>query len=137
MAGSSSRERADAARNRAAILRATERLLAERGAEHASLDTVAAAAGVGKGTVFRRFGSRTGLLNALLHERMAALRTGIESGPLFRQRSSPVVMAFRVQPNPAVRGQHGGVAGQRGAVEAAGAANGQHRQPPACDGRTR
>ena len=41
------RERADAARNRAAILRATEELLAERGAEHVSLDAVAAAAGVG------------------------------------------------------------------------------------------
>ena len=81
MAGSPSRERADAARNRAAILRAVERLLAERGAEHVSLDTVAAVAGVGKGTVFRRFGSRTGLLTALLHERMAALRTGIVSGP--------------------------------------------------------
>lgn len=81
MADSPSRERADAARNRAAILRATERLLGEHGAEHVSLDTVAAAAGVGKGTVFRRFGSRTGLLTALLDERMAALRARFESGP--------------------------------------------------------
>ena len=31
--------------------------------------------------MFRRFGSRTGLLAALLDERMAALRAGIESGP--------------------------------------------------------
>lgn len=66
-------ERADAARNRRAILRATEELLTKCGAEHVSLDRVAAAAGVGKGTVFRRFGSRTGLFQALLAERAAQL----------------------------------------------------------------
>ncbi|ADI08189.1 transcriptional regulator, TetR family protein [Streptomyces bingchenggensis BCW-1] len=77
-------ERADAARNRRAILRATEELLAECGAEHVSLDRVAAAAGVGKGTVFRRFGSRTGLFQALLADRAARLREAIdeEAAPL-------------------------------------------------------
>lgn len=74
-------ERADAARNRRAILHATERLLAERGAEHISLDEVAATAGVGKGTVFRRFGSRTGLLRALILERVHELQEAIASGP--------------------------------------------------------
>src|SRR4051812_28901722 len=55
-------ERADApARNRQAILRATEELLALHGPERISVDSVAARAGVGKGTVCRRFGSRTGL----------------------------------------------------------------------------
>ncbi|WP_308164663.1 TetR/AcrR family transcriptional regulator [Nonomuraea sediminis] len=71
--------RSDAARNRDAILRATERLLADHGAEHVSLDRVAAAAGVGKGTVFRRFGSRTGLFQELLTERAESLAAAIES----------------------------------------------------------
>ncbi|TYB50620.1 TetR/AcrR family transcriptional regulator [Nonomuraea sp. PA05] len=74
-------ERADAARNRQAVLRATERLLAEGGGDHVSLDRVAALAGVGKGTVFRRFGSRAGLLQALLEERSRELREAITSGP--------------------------------------------------------
>jgi AcrR family transcriptional regulator len=61
-------ERADAARNRAAILCAAERLVAERGADCLTMDQVASAAGVGKGTLFRRFGDRAGLLRALLDE---------------------------------------------------------------------
>lgn len=74
-------ERADAARNRHAVLRATERLLAEGGQEHVSLDRVAALAGVGKGTVFRRFGSRAGLLQAVLEEKSRELRDAITNGP--------------------------------------------------------
>ncbi|MEV1004079.1 TetR/AcrR family transcriptional regulator [Nonomuraea sp. NPDC050202] len=74
-------ERADAARNRRAVLRATEQLLAEGGGDHVSLDRVAALAGVGKGTVFRRFGSRAGLLQALLEERSRELREAVASGP--------------------------------------------------------
>lgn len=73
-------ERADAARNRRAVLDATERLLAEGGGDHVSLDRVAALAGVGKGTVFRRFGSRAGLLQALLEERSGALKAGVSDG---------------------------------------------------------
>lgn len=74
-------ERRDAARNRQAILRATEELLARHGPEHVSLDAVAARAGVGKGTVFRRFGSRTGLFQELLAERAARIRDAIDDGP--------------------------------------------------------
>ena len=62
-------ERADAARNRARILATAERLFSERGPECVSIDQVADAAGVGKGTVFRRFGSRAALLLAVLSER--------------------------------------------------------------------
>lgn len=72
-------ERADAARNRQAVLQAAERLLAERG--HVSLDEVAAEAGVGKGTVFRRFGSRAGLIRELLEERSRAVRENVTDGP--------------------------------------------------------
>ncbi|MGN9845572.1 TetR/AcrR family transcriptional regulator [Nonomuraea sp. H19] len=74
-------ERADAVRNRQAVLRATEQLLAEGGGDHVSLDRVAALAGVGKGTVFRRFGSRAGLLQALLEERSRELRDAVTHGP--------------------------------------------------------
>jgi len=76
-----SRERADAARNRRTILRAAEDLLARGGTGHVSIDEVAAAAGVGKGTVFRRFGSRAGLMRALVEERVHALSQSVTSGP--------------------------------------------------------
>lgn len=84
-------ERADAARNRAAILRATEQLLAEVGPDGVTLDRVAARAGVGKGTVFRRFGSRTGLFQELLAEQAARILTAIDGDrpPLGRDGSPP------------------------------------------------
>ena len=75
------RERADAARNRQMILRAAEDLLARGGTGHVSTGDVAAAAGVGKGTVFRRFGSRAGLMRALVEERVRALSQSVASGP--------------------------------------------------------
>lgn len=62
-------ERADAARNRKKILTAAETLFAEHGAEAVSMDAVADAAGVGKGTLYRRFGDRSGLARAILDER--------------------------------------------------------------------
>ncbi|WP_263252914.1 TetR/AcrR family transcriptional regulator [Saccharopolyspora rosea] len=74
-------ERADAVRNRRAVLHAAERLLAKHGGDHVSLDAVAAEAGVGKGTVFRRFGSRAGLIRELLQERSRALRENVTDGP--------------------------------------------------------
>jgi AcrR family transcriptional regulator len=75
------RERADAIRNRRAILAATERLLAEGPPQDVSMEQVAAAAGVGKGTVFHRFGSRMGLMLALMTERAQALEAAVRSGP--------------------------------------------------------
>jgi AcrR family transcriptional regulator len=74
-------ERADAARNRRAILRATEDLLEAHDLSQVSIDRVAAAAGVGKGTVFHRFGNREGLMRALVEERVRALSEGFTSGP--------------------------------------------------------
>ncbi len=73
-------ERADAARNRALILCAAERLFSERGAGCVSMDEVAAAAGVGKGTLFRRFGSRAALARAVLSERERAFQESIIRG---------------------------------------------------------
>jgi AcrR family transcriptional regulator len=73
-------ERADAARNRARILCAAERLFAERGAGCVSMDEVADAAGVGKGTLFRRFGSRAALALAVLSEHERAFQEQLIRG---------------------------------------------------------
>src|SRR6201991_1994659 len=61
-------ERGDAARNRTLLLDAARSLIAERGADAVTTDDIAVAAGVGKGTLFRRFGSRAGLMIVLLDE---------------------------------------------------------------------
>ncbi|WP_371495845.1 TetR/AcrR family transcriptional regulator [Kitasatospora sp. NBC_00374] len=75
------KERADAARNRAAVLEAAGRLFAEHGVEAVSMDQVAAAAGVGKGTLFRRFGDKSGLAAALLDARERVLQEAVLQGP--------------------------------------------------------
>ena len=73
--------RADAVRNRQAILLATEELLTRLPPEQISMEQVAAAAGVGKGTIFHRFGSRAGLMRALMQERAMALQEAVVDGP--------------------------------------------------------
>lgn len=71
--------RKDAERNRAAILATAARLIAERGPDGFSMDDVAAAAGVGKGTVFRRFGDRDGLVQAVVDETSESWRAEAEA----------------------------------------------------------
>jgi AcrR family transcriptional regulator len=73
-------ERADAARNRLRILAAAARLIEAHGVEQVTMDAIAAAAGVGKGTLFRRFGDRGGLMHALLDERERELQDQIIRG---------------------------------------------------------
>jgi AcrR family transcriptional regulator len=73
--------RADAARNRAKLLDAAARLIAEHGAAGVTMEAVAAAAQVGKGTVFRRFGDRTGLLTALLDHSERQFQAAFIGGP--------------------------------------------------------
>lgn len=73
--------RADAARNRARLLEAAARLVTERGADGLTMEAVAAAARVGKGTVFRRFGDRTGLLSALLDHSEKKFQAAFLAGP--------------------------------------------------------
>lgn len=75
------KERADAARNRLKVLAAAARLFREKGVDGVSMDAVAAAAGVGKGTLFRRFGDKSGLAVALLDERERELQEAILTGP--------------------------------------------------------
>jgi AcrR family transcriptional regulator len=74
-------ERADAARNRQLILDAAKRLFAEQGVSRTSMDQVAAAAGVGKGTLFRRFGSRSALSLAVLDETERRFQDDLLRGP--------------------------------------------------------
>lgn len=74
-------ERVDAARNRAAILEAADRLMMRDGLDALTMDAVAAEAGVGKGTVFRRFSSRQGLMAALLDRSEAAWQAEVLFGP--------------------------------------------------------
>ena len=95
MLGASPAERADAARNRAKILAAARRLFSERGVEHVSMDAVAHAAGVGKGTLFRRFGDRAGLAHALLDESERALQEAVLRGPPPLGPGAPAVARLR------------------------------------------
>lgn len=68
------RERADAARNRLRVLAAAERLFAARGVAAVTMDDIVAEAGVGKGTLYRRFGDKGGVAMALLDERERELQ---------------------------------------------------------------
>jgi AcrR family transcriptional regulator len=74
-------ERADAARNRQRILATAERLFARDGVACTSMDAIAAAAGVGKGTVFRRFGDRASLALAVLESSERDFQEAFIRGP--------------------------------------------------------
>ncbi len=74
-------ERADAARNRRRILEAAERIMAQRGVAGLSMNDVAEAAGVGVGTLYRRFGDRAGLAYALLDEQGRDMQAAFMHGP--------------------------------------------------------
>src|SRR3990170_4011017 len=79
--GEPPQERRDAARNREALLVATQELIEQCGIDSVTMDAVAAKAGVGKGTVFRRFGSREGLMGALLNFSETEWQASVISGP--------------------------------------------------------
>lgn len=74
-------ERGDAARNRRRLLDAARTLVAQRSPEEITTEDIAAAAGVGKGTLFRRFGSRAGLMIELLDEDERAMQHAFMFGP--------------------------------------------------------
>jgi AcrR family transcriptional regulator len=81
VSGQATQERGDAARNRGLLLNAARRLIDERGPDAVTMDEIAAEAGVGKGTLFRRFGSRAGLMMVLLDEDERALQEAFLFGP--------------------------------------------------------
>lgn len=74
--------RKDAARNRAAVLAAADDLFAHSDSPAAvTMADIATAAGVGKATLFRGFGDRTGLIQALFAARLEPIRAAVEHGP--------------------------------------------------------
>jgi AcrR family transcriptional regulator len=74
-------ERSDAARNREALLVAARRMVEREGVEALTMDALAREAGVGKGTVFRRFASRAGLMAALLNHSETDFQAQVMTGP--------------------------------------------------------
>ena len=74
-------ERADAARNRRKILDATARLIAEQGPAAVTMNAVAHAAGMGVGTVYRRFGDVSSLLFAVLDDGEQRFQQAFMTGP--------------------------------------------------------
>ncbi|HTU72879.1 MAG TPA: helix-turn-helix domain-containing protein [Trebonia sp.] len=74
-------ERADAARNRQHLLCVAREMLAAGGADKLTMDGLAERAGLGKGTVFRRFGTRAGIFRALLDDEERAFQERVLSGP--------------------------------------------------------
>ncbi|WP_410648358.1 TetR/AcrR family transcriptional regulator [Amycolatopsis sp. cmx-4-54] len=81
IAGAGTPERADAARNRQKIVRAAAELVAAKGIDGLALDEVAAEAGVGIGTVYRRFPDKGALAQALLDENEREFQEAFISGP--------------------------------------------------------
>jgi AcrR family transcriptional regulator len=74
-------ERADAARNRRHLLAVAREMLAEQSPDKLTMDALAERAGLGKGTVFRRFGTRAGIFAALLDDDEQAFQQEVLAGP--------------------------------------------------------
>ena len=74
-------ERADAVRNRRHLLVTARGMLASQGADTLTMDALAEQAGLGKGTVFRRFGTRAGIFQALLDDDERAFQEQVLAGP--------------------------------------------------------
>jgi polyketide synthase 12 len=74
-------ERADAARNRVHLLTTARAMLANEDEHRLTMDGLAERAGLGKGTVFRRFGSRAGIFQALLDDDERVFQQQVLSGP--------------------------------------------------------
>jgi len=74
-------QRADAVRNRRLLLAAARQMLASDGADKLTMDALAEHARLGKGTVFRRFGTRAGIFQALLDDDERDFQQQVLSGP--------------------------------------------------------
>jgi AcrR family transcriptional regulator len=74
-------ERRDAAHNREVLLHAAQDLVEAHGVSGVTMDAIAQRAGVGKGTLFRRFGSREGLMGELLDHSERQWQESVISGP--------------------------------------------------------
>src|SRR6202043_672984 len=74
-------ERADAVRNRRHLLATAREMLGRQGADTLTMDALAEQAGLAKGTVFRRFGTRAGIFQALLDDDERAFQEQVLAGP--------------------------------------------------------
>jgi AcrR family transcriptional regulator len=81
LAGRPPATRTDALASRRKILRAAAELVRARGVASLTMNEVAAAAGVGVGTVYRRFQDRAGLVYALIDQREREFQAAFLGGP--------------------------------------------------------
>ena len=72
-------ERSDAAENRRRILDVAERLFAEKGVQNVCMQEIARAAGVGQGTLYRRFANKGELCLAMLDSQMSDFQNEVLS----------------------------------------------------------
>jgi len=70
-------ERRDAAENRRRVLEVARDLFAERGVDHVSMHEIARAAGIGQGTLYRRYAHKGLVCMALLDEGFRRLHAGV------------------------------------------------------------
>jgi AcrR family transcriptional regulator len=116
-------ERRDALRNRERVLTAAQRLVSESGVETLEIREVARAAGVGVGTVYRRFGDKAGLVASLFDERERLFQERLLTGPPPLGPGAPArdrlvvflhALADMVEENlPLLRALHGSTPGAR------------------------
>lgn len=79
--GGATPERRDAAENRRRILDTAQDLFASEGVDAVSMNEIARAAGIGPGTLYRRYAHKGALCAALLEENMRRFRGEIATGP--------------------------------------------------------
>jgi len=113
------RMRADAARNRERILEAARRLMAEQGGETEMTD-IARAAGVGVGTLYRRFPDKNALITELVREKFFALRALMQEEIAKREISARERLDNYIRAACEVQGK------DRGLYEAMNAASAEH-----------
>ena len=82
-------ERSDAARNRRVILRTARTLFEERGVTCVTMEEIARASGVGKGTLYRRFPHKGFLCQSLLDEPTRHLQE--ETLEILREPRAPAI----------------------------------------------